>query len=138
MGLFSRKKPPVVEPPPEPKPTVQEALVQALVGALVDGFKNQLDGNAKIAGVFSDFTKSLGELTMRQAAQRLGSRGGRRSAERRAAQKVKSDCPLCRNPLTRNVTVPIIEAHRMHEQEDEIPQQLELNGNGSGNTAGES
>lgn len=136
MGLFSKKKRESEIAPPAPAPDPIQAMVAALCTALTEGFKNQLDGNAKIAGVFSDFTKSLGELTMRQAAQRLGARGGAASARaRKAKTEPQNECALCKNPFTRNLTVAMIERHREHETPEQLalPQAEMLNGAGNNN-----
>lgn len=77
----------------------------------------------------SNMFASLGEIAVRSAARRAGIKGGTqraRTAERRQngqflpKQQRRDDrfcCELGRNPMTRDVTIPMIIAHREHEAE---------------------
>jgi len=81
-----------------------------------------IEGNAKIAGVFSQFIGQMAELSTRQAARVLGQRS---ASTRKRNEKGKflpgrkkglsGECPLCEDPNTRNVTIAMIVAHRSHE-----------------------
>jgi hypothetical protein len=64
------------------------------------------------------FLGTLQDLSARKASQVLGSRGGRKTAERKAAKKRAAErpsCRLCENPMARQLSVEEIEAHRHHE-----------------------
>lgn len=124
MGLFfTRKK--------------QEALVkeitQAAVTAAIAAVQEQLSRPShpsldeaggfygKAIDSMGNFLANAGELALRGAASAMGQRGGRATARNRAAKRVPPtarpvvECELCRNPLTRNVTVESIMRHRQHE-----------------------
>ena len=118
------------DPPPEPQaapidPMVallsqQSALTGALLTAVTSGFKTQVESSAEIAKVFTEFTKTIGEMTVRSAARRMGSRGGRRAAENNRRRKVvENRCALCRDPHTKTVSIEMIRQHRLHEGGDD-------------------
>jgi hypothetical protein len=87
----------------------------------------------KMAGNQTDLFASMSDLAMKSAARRMGIRGGTKralTAERRAdgkfavkrlrddrAQRGRWCCDLGRDPMYRNPTIPMIQAHRIHEQE---------------------
>lgn len=84
-----------------------------------------------VAGNQAEMVKSLGDLAMRGAARRMGIRGGSKRAqtgqrdERGKFIPMKRvnppasrqpTCPLCIDPTYRDVTIPMIQAHRDHER----------------------
>jgi len=116
MWPFTKRAP--VEVQQYQQPPNLEGMA-ALGEAFARTLAASIEGNAKIAGVFSQFIGQMAELSTRQAARVLG----QRSASTRARnpkgkflpKKKASDCPLCDNPMARNVTIAIINAHRSHE-----------------------
>jgi hypothetical protein len=93
------------------------------------------DAFGKMAGNQTDLFAAMSDLAMKSAARRMGVRGGTKralTAERRAdgkfavkrlrddrAQRGRWCCELGRDPMMRNPTIPMIQAHRIHEQEAE-------------------
>jgi hypothetical protein len=85
----------------------------------------------KMAGNQTDLFASMSDLAMKSAARRMGIRGGTKralTAERRAdgkfaVKRLRDDrgrrCPLCVNPMERNVSIPMIQEHRQHEQQQQ-------------------
>jgi len=100
-------------------------VAEALAEHLPKVDKPSLDeaGNfyAKAIDSMGNFLGNAGDLALRGAASALGQRGGRASGAKRAAKKIAatvnppSACPLCKDPSFRFVTVPMIQAHRSHE-----------------------
>lgn len=107
--------------------TVANAVAQAVVEALKHAkptpeaqagefFSNALSG-------MSGFLNGAGDLALRGAASALGQRGGRKTAAKRQRQAAEQSrlarpapqCPLCRDPHFKHVTVEMIQNHRRHE-----------------------
>jgi hypothetical protein len=105
-----RRAPAVAAPDPTPLLTALETGVAGIVAAQL-----------KMAEFFGTFVTQLADISSKRAAQVLGSRGGKKSAEgRKRDQKGrfgKGDfaCRLCVNPLISNPTIPEITAHQAHE-----------------------
>jgi hypothetical protein len=80
------------------------------------------DFYASAIGAMGKFLEQSGDLAVRGAASALGQRGGRAKAAKRAAKAVAAaikpadECAICRDPLTRNLSVESINRHRFHEQ----------------------
>ncbi len=77
---------------------------------------------AETLGGMSSFLTQAGELALSGAMAAMGRRGGKAKARNRAERLARlaaapkpSDCELCRDPQTRNVTVESIREHRIHE-----------------------
>lgn len=107
-------------PPPEPQNFEGMA---ALGEAFARSFAAQIEGNAKIAGIFSNFISEMGDLSIRQAARAMGQRSAskrERNPKGKFLAKKKAQCALCDDPWTRNVSVELIKAHRGHEAGAEI------------------
>lgn len=71
-----------------------------------------------------DLVTAFGEIAVKASARRAGIKGGTKrasTAERTASGRFlpkrerEPACELCRDPMTRNVTVAMIMAHRAHE-----------------------
>jgi len=96
----------------------------------------RVDATAVLAEAFgkaadnqSSFVGALSELALKSSARRMGIRGGTKralTAERQPNGKFAVSrrrigagprCPLCKDPNFRDVTVPMIQAHRQHELE---------------------
>ena len=114
----------------ERKADIVETLATALgaaLGRVFDAQSHQIEQSAR-------FLDSLQDLSARKAAQIMGSRGGqayaRNKKKRAAAQAPKVECPLCANPMRRDVTWQMVETHRQHG-EGVLPGQLALPLNGS-------
>jgi hypothetical protein len=96
------------------------------------------------AGAQAEIFKSFGELAMKASARRMGIRGGSTRArtgvrddkgkfipmKRVNAPQRQPDCPLCRDPSYSRVTIPMIQAHRQHEQALERAFAVYAEGNG--------
>lgn len=91
----------------------------AMGEAFARSFAAQIDGNAKIAQVFSGFISQMGDLSVKQAARALGQRSvltRTRTKQGKFLPKTKTPtCALCADPMTRNVSIESIRAHRAHE-----------------------
>ena len=92
------------------------------------------DAIAKLLGTMMstnvDLVGAMGDLAVRSVARRNGIRGGQRnaqSAERsrdgkflpkyRRIERGRPSCALCKDPMTREVTIQMIQEHRLHEQQ---------------------
>jgi hypothetical protein len=120
MGFFSKRR-------DAQNQALAKAVAQAVVEALKppdrprlaeagEFFNSSLDGMGK-------FLANAGDLAIRGAAAAMGQRGGRKTqAKRREAQKKavreNPSCPMCVNPLRRDVTFEMIAEHRKHTTED--------------------
>jgi hypothetical protein len=116
------------------KPSLHEVLSTALTQALAGVY----EGQAKLLAAQTAFLTSMSELSARRAAQALGSRGGRRSAEKRAIRRATSSCPLCADPLRSDVTIAMISTHREHDRTRTHASPLPSSGeavNGAGHTS---
>jgi hypothetical protein len=105
---------------PEPAPQPATIDVMATLGeAFAKSFAAQIDGNAKVAQIFGAFIEQMGALSIRQAARQLGQRSAatrKRDGKGKFQPKAKNtSCPLCDDPMTRNVSIEMIRAHRSHE-----------------------
>jgi hypothetical protein len=110
-------------------------LVETLAAALGTALGRVFDSQAHQIEQTSRFLDSLQDLSARKAAQIMGSRGGRRTQERKAKQRELSlssrGCPLCANPMRRDVTVEMIQEHRKHAPETPELAAPEPSSNGS-------
>jgi hypothetical protein len=100
---------------------------EALEGALGRIYEAQ----AKQVEALTSFLTAMSELSMKRAASALGARGGRTTAKRKAAAKAVAGvraCPLCRDPMSRNISVEILAEHRKHEVIDEDAPEQHVNG----------
>jgi hypothetical protein len=101
----------------------REEKQASMVGAMAQAFATALGGvlQAQTAQIQqqTQFLGTLQDLSARKASQVLGSRGGRKTAERKAARKraeaAAPVCRLCHNPNVRGVQLWEIDAHRQHE-----------------------
>lgn len=114
MWPFRRRE----EPAPQP---VNYDGMAALGEAFAKSFAAQIEGNAKIAGVFSQFVQQVGEMSIKQAARAMGQRSAAKRERTGKGQFVKkrkgqgvADCALCDEPTTQNVSVEMIKEHRKH------------------------
>jgi hypothetical protein len=116
--VWFRKK--LVELAPPPALSVSD--IPVLAEAFAKSFASQIETNTKIATIFAEFTAKMGEMSIRQAARAMGQRSGEsRARKREAARKKPSSCPLCENPLRRDVTVEMIRRHREHDTAESSP-----------------
>ena len=93
-------------------------LVSTLATALGLALGKTFEAQAHQLETSSKFLDTLQDLSARKAAQILGSKGGRVSQQRKraAAKREKpTGCALCADPMTRNVSIESIRAHRLHE-----------------------
>jgi hypothetical protein len=100
----------------------REERQASMVGAMAQAFATALGGvlQAQTAQIQQQtaFLGTLQDLSARKASQVLGSRGGKKTAERKAAKKKAAEAPecrLCHNPNARGVQLWEIDAHRHHE-----------------------
>lgn len=101
----------------------EEAKQASVVAAMSQAFATALGGvlSAQTEQIkqSSAFLGTLQDLSARKAAQVMGSRGGRTTAERkkkaREATAAQVECVLCRDPMHRGTTLQQIEFHRRHE-----------------------
>jgi len=94
-------------------------VLSTLAEAFARSLGVTIEGNAKVAGIFSEFVAKMGELSIKEAARKMGQRS---ASTRQRGEKGKflskrkaSGCLLCDDPTTRNVTVAMVNAHRSHE-----------------------
>jgi hypothetical protein len=117
MSWFRRK------PDPPPQPVSYEGMA-AMGEAFARSFAAQIEGNAKIAQVFSGFISQMGDLSIRQAARALGQRSAatrtRNPKGKFLPKRRATGCELCDDPGTRNVNVQMILRHREHDRAQEI------------------
>lgn len=113
MTLFSRRR------------STDEVLESAL--------DRVLGAQSKQIEAISTLLEKMSELSMKRAAQALGSRGGRKRAENDARRRALTNktasgpaCRLCRNPAITNPTVQEIIEHNQHEIAEHEPRQIEL------------
>jgi hypothetical protein len=102
------------------KEAEQATMIASMANAFATALGSVLSAQAEQIKQSSAFLGTLQDLSARKAAVVLGSRGGRRSAERKAKlARVTAACPLCQNPNRRGNTLQQIAAHRLHEGEDQ-------------------
>jgi hypothetical protein len=112
----------------------REKLVAEITAAVVEQLKQQQVGatptQLDVVGKFFEstlggmgsFMNGASELALRSSAALMGQRGGwakaknRRAKQSAAAATVESDCELCIDPMSRNLTVPIILEHNAKHQ----------------------
>ena len=118
MGNFRRRREQLVT---DVSRAVLTALEERLKAAPAQSPADIAAVGAQMLGGMTEFLKGAGDLALRGAASALGQRGGRRTQERKraakrlAAESQPPNCELCRDPLTRHVTVEMILQHRSHE-----------------------
>jgi hypothetical protein len=106
---------------PADRPRLQEAG---------DFFESSLKG-------MTGFLSQAGDLALRGAASALGQRGGRRTQQRkreraRAIAREHPACPMCVNPMRRDVTFEMIAEHRKHEHNGSaVPEERNENQEGA-------
>ncbi|SRR5260370_40331064 len=103
-------------------------LVEVLMTAMGSAFGHVLDAQSKQIEQNARFLDSLQDLSARKAAQIMGSRGGKRSQERKKQRRAAAelDCPLCDNPARKDVTLEMLEFHKRHPPRDDRATQLAL------------
>ena len=96
----------------EPKRDLVEVLAEAFGKALERSF----DQSTKMIETNLRFLDGIQAINSKQAARALGSRGGRKSAERRAAAKKGAvpSCPLCADRMAWPLSIAQIQAHQLH------------------------
>lgn len=91
--------------------TMTKAMGEAL-GNVFNAQSRQLEQSTAFLGVLND-------LSAKKAAQVMGQRGGRTTAERKRMKKLAQvpavTCRLCVNPMARGVTLQELDIHRQHE-----------------------
>ncbi len=100
----------------------KEEREATLIAALTTAFAGAIGGvlSAQTAQIQQQgaFLGTLQDLSARKAAQVLGSRGGRRTTERkkkaRDAVRAVQECVLCHDPMHRGTTLAQIDFHRQH------------------------
>ena len=126
MGWWRNKKVREERQSQEREASTVAALASAFGTALAGVLAAQTEG-IKQQG---QFLNTLQDLSARKAAQVLGSKGGRKSAERRKARQKGSagqpECVLCVNPFHRGTTLEQIAFHRLHEGRVDEPSSLTL------------
>jgi hypothetical protein len=101
MSIFRRRQ------------SVEESLQLAL-GRIYESQAKQIEA-------MSTLLEKMAEISMKRAASALGSRGGQQTAKRKAAKRaleqarIESPCKLCRDPLSRNLSITDIQRHQAHE-----------------------
>lgn len=89
------------------------------VGAALElALTRVLESQAKNVEVMGSFLEKMGELSIKRAAQALGSRGGQKRAERAKAKREAVDnreCRLCRDPFSTHLSIAEVEQHRLHK-----------------------
>lgn len=124
IGELSAKLEKAAEPR---QPNMGDALA-SLLGKTIDGQANMVG--------------ALGDLAIRGAARRMGIRGGTKrasDAERSKTGKFlprrrreETDCRLCDDPMSRNLTIQEIQTHRTHEaSRNGVPHKVEPTESGS-------
>lgn len=117
MGWFKRRK-----------EAEQASLVATMSAAFAQALAGVLGAQTEQIKQSSAFLGTLQDLSARKAAQVMGSRGGRKTQERKKAAKAAAAtaqaCPLCENPQRRGVTLEMIAFHRQHEAEPREPLSL--------------
>lgn len=98
----------------------QATLVQVLASAMGQAFGHILEAQGKQIEQTARFLDNMQDLSARKAAQIMGSRGGKRTQERKkkAREAATVACPLCENPARKDVTVAMIDHHLAHGQVD--------------------
>jgi hypothetical protein len=122
MSWFRRKD--------EEKERVRQEREASLVASMATAFATALGSvlSAQSEGIKQQgaFLNTLQDLSARKAAQVLGSKGGRKTAERkekkRKAIASTPECVLCRDPFHKGTTIQQIEFHRLHEGAYSEPQ----------------
>ena len=91
------------------RPTTAEEVLDRALGRILDAQASQIEA---VGGLLA----KMSELSTKRAAQALGSRGGRARVRNELARRsaASGGCPLCVNPMFRDVTVEIIAEHRKH------------------------
>jgi len=90
-------------------------LVEVLMTAMGSAFGHVLDAQSKQIEQNARFLDSLQDLSARKAAQIMGSRGGKRTQERKKARRSEVQaCPMCENPARKDVTLEMLDFHRRH------------------------
>jgi hypothetical protein len=120
MGMFRRRRENLIR---DVTAAVMVAVEERLKATTKADPADIADVGAKMLGGMTDFLKGAGDIALRGAASAMGQRGGRRTQEKRRAAKrlafesnqPAAECDLCRDPLTRNVSIEMIMRHRAHE-----------------------
>jgi hypothetical protein len=136
LVLFSRNRKKLVQ-------ELSAAVGEAVREALKEANKPKLDDFGsfyeKTLGGMSSFMNGAADVAIRGAASALGQRGGRKTQARKRARIELANarnnsppCPLCRDPLARNITVEQILEHRRHENGHTYPGPTESSGGSPG------
>lgn len=86
------------------------SIAEALGSALGRTFEIE----SKLLADMGGFLGVLQEASARKAAAVLGSRGGRASQAKKKKRLAAPQCPLCADPMRRDVTTEMVDFHRKH------------------------
>lgn len=90
-------------------------MIEKLADAIGQAFGATLQAQAQVMKQNSDFLTELQSISAKKAASIMGQRGGRTTqARKRIAKQAAVACPMCVNPARRDVTVQMLDFHRMH------------------------
>lgn len=109
----------------------EASLVASMATAFATALGSVLTAQTEGIRQQGQFLNTLQDLSARKAAQVLGSKGGRTTAERKKARKSlpkAAACALCQDPMRRGVTLEMLAIHRAHEpsrgEQFELPEPI--------------
>lgn len=108
--------------------------IASVATALGSALDRTFQIESKLLEQMGGFLSVLEEASARKAAAVLGARGGRAAGVSKARKRLAGPtCPLCADPMRRDVTIEMVNQHRAHGDNRQSAPANTQSGNGSAN-----
>ena len=105
---------------PRDQSLVTPDMIGALSTAFAEALKSTFEAQTRSIEQNTKFLDFLQGMSARQAARVIGMRSGEVRRERAAARPKPPKCALCANPMRRDVSIAMIQAHREHAPDEPV------------------